>query len=258
MVEPLPATFPMVPRILFTDVDDTLTYRGSLPVEAFEALAELRQAGVSVVPVTGASAGWCDCLIRTWPVETVIGENGALTYMLAENGRLEQHFACDQKTIERHRRHLQELITLVQQEVPEARLTRDTPYRLTDIAFDIGQEQTLPASTVKRILAICRGWGANARASSIHVNVWLGSCSKATAMESLLLRRGISREQVVFIGDSPNDESMFAAVKWSVGVANIQPFLDTLDRLPVYLTTRPGGHGFAELAAAILKACRNR
>jgi hypothetical protein len=55
--DPLPRVFSGRPKILFTDVDETLTWQGRLPEETFSALAKLRQAGIRVVPVTGASAG---------------------------------------------------------------------------------------------------------------------------------------------------------------------------------------------------------
>ncbi|MFP3416087.1 HAD hydrolase family protein, partial [Bacillus sp. SIMBA_074] len=62
---------------MLTDVDDTLTWQGRLPPEALIALAELERAGVKVVAVTGACAGWCDQMAKMWPLHGVIGENGA-------------------------------------------------------------------------------------------------------------------------------------------------------------------------------------
>ena len=75
--QPIPKIFPQKTKILFTDVDDTLTWKGRLPHETFTALVKLQEAGIKVIPVTGASAGWCDCMIRTWPIDSIIGENGA-------------------------------------------------------------------------------------------------------------------------------------------------------------------------------------
>ncbi|NDC62108.1 MAG: HAD family hydrolase, partial [Betaproteobacteria bacterium] len=55
----------------------TLTTQGRLLPAAYQALADLRQVGLRVIPVTGRPAGWCDLIARTWPVDGVIGENGA-------------------------------------------------------------------------------------------------------------------------------------------------------------------------------------
>jgi len=181
MIKRLPKIFPFLPRILFTDIDDTLTLNGSLPVDAFVTLDALRRSGVMVVPVTGGSAGWCDCILRTWPVSAIIGENGALTMDFDKQGHLRQTFVLDPVVRRNNLDRLREIIEKVQAEIPEAGLTLDSPYRLTDIAFDIGQEQKLAEEKISRVVAICKSLGANARASSIHINVWMGTYSKASA-----------------------------------------------------------------------------
>ena len=62
---------------VLTDVDDTLTWQGQLPPETLIALSKLRDSGKKVVAVTGACAGWCDHIAQLWPVDAVLGENGA-------------------------------------------------------------------------------------------------------------------------------------------------------------------------------------
>ena len=75
---------------VFTDIDDTLTTDGRVPADAFEAMERLRGAELLVVPVTGRPAGWCDMIARTWPVDAVVGENGALAFRYdAEGNRMQ-------------------------------------------------------------------------------------------------------------------------------------------------------------------------
>ena len=62
-------------------------------------------------------------------------------------------------------------------------------------------------------------------------------------------------KKVIFFGDSPNDEPMFAHFPLSVGVANIKPFERTLEHLPAFVTEGEGGIGFAE-AARLLTSLR--
>lgn len=255
MIKRLPKIFPFLPRILFTDIDDTLTLNGSLPVDAFVTLDALRRSGVMVVPVTGGSAGWCDCILRTWPVSAIIGENGALTMDFDKQGHLRQTFVLDPVVRRNNLDRLREIIEKVQAEIPEAGLTLDSPYRLTDIAFDIGQEQKLAEEKISRVVAICKSLGANARASSIHINVWMGTYSKASAAADLLKRSDVKLEQATFVGDSPNDESMFELLPVTVGVANIARFLTDLQHQPSYITASAGGLGFAELGRSILELC---
>ena len=59
---------------------------------------------------------------------------------------------------------------------------------------------------------------------------------------------------MVYAGDSPNDEPMFAAFPMSVGVANISAFAHRLKSKPAYVTSAHSGEGFAELAALLLRA----
>ena len=76
-------------RGVFTDIDDTLTTHGRLFGAAYGALERLQRSGFLVVPVTGRPAGWCDHIARMWPVDAVVGENGAFWFRHdAKAGRL--------------------------------------------------------------------------------------------------------------------------------------------------------------------------
>ena len=64
-------------RVVLTDIDDTITTEGMLTASAYAALENLQRAGFLVIPVTGRPAGWCDHIARMWPVDAIVGENGA-------------------------------------------------------------------------------------------------------------------------------------------------------------------------------------
>lgn len=240
-------------RVLFTDVDDTLTWQGTLPVDTFVALDRLRRAGIQVIPVTGACAGWCDCLIRTWPVDTVIGENGAFWMTRTAQGKIETHYRQTLATREQNRQAYAQVVAAFRECYPQIPVTGDQAYRLTDIAFDIGQEVKINRDTALQATRWLAEQGLEARLSSIHINAWFGHYSKAdTAQAWLDQHPEIMLSECGFIGDSPNDESMFAKLTHTVGVANIAPFLPELAVPPRYLCSQPGGHGFAELAAHLV------
>ena len=65
-------------RGVLTDIDDTLSTHGKITATAYAAMERLHDAGLMVIPVTGRPAGWCDHIARMWPVDAVVGENGAL------------------------------------------------------------------------------------------------------------------------------------------------------------------------------------
>src|SRR5438105_13095713 len=79
-MQPL-AEFPIAVRRalrgVLCDIDDTLTTGGRLTAAAYGAMERLHEAGLLVVPVTGRPAGWCDHIARMWPVDAIVGENGA-------------------------------------------------------------------------------------------------------------------------------------------------------------------------------------
>ena len=65
---------------VLTDIDDTLTNDGRLPSVVFTAMEDLKKAGIRIVPVTGRPAGWCDHMARMWPIDGLVGENGAFYF----------------------------------------------------------------------------------------------------------------------------------------------------------------------------------
>ncbi len=250
--DPLPKVFPGKPKIVFTDVDETLTWQGRLPEETFSALAKLKQAGIRVVPVTGASAGWCDCMIRTWPIDSIVGENGSFYIDRNTDGRLSYTYALEESVRAANWQRLQQLKDEVLKKFPFAYQTADQVFRITDIAFDINQDRTIDRKDAFTIAQYCRAAGMVAKVSSIHINVWCGDYDKASTTDLWMRAQGFDNDDAIFSGDSPNDDSMFSSFRQTVGVANVLPYIGELDSPPMYVTTQPGGYGFAELAAALL------
>ncbi len=60
--------------------------------------------------------------------------------------------------------------------------------------------------------------------------------------------------RMVYLGDSPNDEPMFAAFPLSIGVDNIRNFVHRLGALPKFVTRGRSGAGFAEFAERLIAA----
>ena len=86
-------------RGVLTDIDDTLSTHGHLHSDAYAALERLRAAGKWVIPISGRPAGWCDHIARMWPVDAVVGENGAF-YMWHDDAgkKLHRRFVADDAT----------------------------------------------------------------------------------------------------------------------------------------------------------------
>ena len=247
-------------RVVFTDIDDTLSTGGRITALAYSALERLRGAGKVVVPVTGRPAGWCDHIARMWPVDGVVGENGAF-YMRydAQARTLVRRFAMPASERASRRMKLAAIADEIVRAVPGCALASDQPYRETDLAIDYCEDVApLPSTEVDRIVALMRSHGLTAKQSSIHVNGWFGDYDKL-AMTRVFLREAFDwelddeREHCVFVGDSPNDAPMFAFFPNAVGVANVRAFLSGIPSPPAYITQAEAGNGFAELAYFLLE-----
>ncbi len=246
---------------VFTDIDDTLTTEGKLGAEAYCALESLQAAGLRVIPVTGRPAGWCDQIARLWPVDCVIGENGAL-YMWHDRacGTLRTRHLLNEAQRADNAARMAQVRNRILAEVPGCAVASDQFCRQYDLAIDFREDvAALPAADVERIARIMEDAGMTAKVSSIHVNGWFGEYDKLS-MAHLMMRERYGVElheaaqhgQCVFAGDSPNDAPMFGYFPLSVGVANVLDFADRLPHLPRYITRGAGGAGFAELARHLL------
>jgi len=246
-------------RGVLTDIDDTLTTHGQLTPDAYAALARLKAAGKLVVPITGRPAGWCDHIARMWPVDGVVGENGALwmRYDATRRKLLHGHAASETER-SANRERLTAVAGRVLREVPGTALASDQPYREADIAIDFCEDvPPLPREAIDRVVAIMEGEGLTAKVSSIHVNGWIGRYDKLGMTRRFLADAfGIDlereRDRFVFAGDSPNDAPMFAYFPNAVGVANVRAFLDRIATPPAWITRREAGAGFVELADFLL------
>lgn len=242
------------------DIDDTLTARGRLVPEAFEALAALSRSGLVVIPVTGRPAGWCDMIARQWPVAGVVGENGGLWFWMESVGggmeRLRRGFWQSAAERAANRRTLDAVAGQILAAVPGTALASDQSYRELDLAVDFCEDvPPLPRAAVDAIVSAFRSVGATCKVSSIHVNGWFGEFDKLRGFERLVGELGLPADPArwAFVGDSANDAPMFSHFPLSVGVANVDDFLDRIPDWPRFRCAQPGGHGFAAFAARVLE-----
>ncbi len=246
---------------VLTDIDETVSTSGRLTAEAYSAMGALKEAGFRVIPVTGRPAGWCDHIARFWPVDAVVGENGAF-WMWHDHaqGKLRTRFVQTEAERADGRRRLEAVRAQVLRDVPGSGIASDQPYRVADLAIDFCEDvPSLPHAEIVHIARIFEAHGAHAKVSSIHVNGWFGDYDKLTTSRLMMGELfGVDLEAVraryVFSGDSPNDAPMFGYFPNAVGVANVRDFADDMDHLPRWITTARSGAGFVELARALIAA----
>ncbi len=264
---------------VFTDIDDTLTTAGTITPEALQALADLKAAGLTVIPITGRPIGWCEPFMagtqgHAWPVDAMVAENGALAFVPADvevssktglqtayllRKALSKLYQQDAATRTANQIRMRAIAAQVTAEVPGVALSRDSAGRETDLAFDYAEFARHAPETVQQVLAVLQRAGMQTTVSSIHIhgcfgdfNKWQGACWIAHELLGRDLRQELDRW--VFVGDSGNDQAMFAHFTHSVGVANIRRFEAALTHKPRFITQGERGAGFAEVAQALLAA----
>jgi HAD superfamily hydrolase (TIGR01484 family) len=250
----LPKAVKKAIRYVLSDIDDTLTSNGRLPAVVFTAMERLKQANISTIPITGRPAGWCDHIARMWPVDGLVGENGAFYFRYDERRRkMRRRYYKSEAQRNADRQKLEKLKIEILKKVPDCRVSADQAYREADLAIDYCEDiPPLPMEDVDRIVRLFESAGARAKISSIHVNGWFGEYDKLTMTRMLFeevfnvnLENAV--EKVIFIGDSPNDVPMFRFFPHSVGVANILRFREKIAHKPAWVTQKEGGYGFAEM-----------
>jgi HAD superfamily hydrolase (TIGR01484 family) len=243
---------------VLTDIDDTLTTAGAITADALGALADLRAAGLATIAITGRPAGWSEPFARAWPVDAIVAENGAVALFRDPRRGLAVEYAQDAPTREHNAVRLRAVAACIVREVPGATLARDSAGRITDIAVDHAEFARLAPPQIEKVVAVMHAAGMRASVSSIHVNGWFGDHDKVSGAHWIVRRLfgrdlGGERERWLYVGDSTNDQAMFAQFPLSVGVANLLDFAPSLTQWPAYLTEGARGAGFAEIARGVLR-----
>ena len=126
---------------VFADIDDTLTTDGWLPAASYAALEALFDAGLFVAPITGRPAGWCDMVARFFPVNGVVGENGAFYFAYDRAARkMRRRFFASSAERASNRRRLDQVGRRILRDVPGSAISADQLYREADLAIDFCED----------------------------------------------------------------------------------------------------------------------
>ena len=236
-------------RLIATDMDGTLTQTEKFNAKLFETLIELNEAGIDVLITTGRSAGWVQAVATYLPVVGAIAENGGLIYWNHDP----QPKLISLGNIEQHRQQLHRVFQILKTKFPHLQESSDNRFRITDWTFDV---ENLSPTELEQIDRLCHNEGYGFTYSTIQCHIKPTYQDKAYGLKKIIPQHfpDLKLEQIMTVGDSPNDESMFNQQEFplSVGVANVKNYRDRLKYLPAYITNKSEGEGFYELAELII------
>jgi HAD superfamily hydrolase (TIGR01484 family) len=231
-------------RLIATDIDGTLTRNDKFTPELLQAIDLINAKGLELLLVTGRSAGWVSALNNYLPVAGAIAENGGLFF----NQSGEFDFLTRIKSISEHRERLANVFWELQERYPQIEESVDNQFRITDWTFDVAN---VNASQLWEIASQCEQWGWGFTYSTVQCHIKPIKQDKAQGILQVLKQNfpKLKPMQIVTVGDSPNDASMFDPKLFphSIGVANIQHYITELEHQPRYLTRLPEVAGFCEL-----------
>jgi hydroxymethylpyrimidine pyrophosphatase-like HAD family hydrolase len=252
-------------RLVATDMDGTLTDQGRFSTKLLQCLEQFQQQQFPVIVVTGRSAGWVSALAHYLPIAGAIAENGGVFFPATGA----QPVLLSAQRVERSA--LAQMFARLQQRYPSLSESTDNPYRLTDWTFDVSG---LSMSDLAWMNDACAEQGWSFTYSTVQCHIKPQGQEKATGLLQVLRQHFSSyfadlasdlapdlaletetlQQQVLTVGDSPNDESLFNPqyFPYSVGVANVQHYLSQMKSTPKWITTSEAIEGFSELTKVLL------
>jgi HAD superfamily hydrolase (TIGR01484 family) len=231
-------------RLLATDIDGTLTSNDRFTPALLQAIDLINAKGIKLLLVTGRSAGWVSALNNYLPVVGAIAENGGIYF--DRSGDFDLLTSID--SIDAHRLQLADRFWELQERYPHIVESIDNQFRITDWTFNVAG---LTEIELNEIAAQCDRWGYSFTFSTLQCHIKPRQQDKATGILQVLnlYFPQLKSAQIITVGDSPNDESMFDRQLFphSVGVANIKHYERQLKHHPQYITQLPEVAGFCEL-----------
>lgn len=208
---------------LATDYDGTLSSDDTLSEQVISALERLRVSGRRAILVTGRQL---DDLLAVCPCaqlfDLVVAENGAIVYDPAS--REETRLANPPSKLLIQNLQARGVTPL---EIGQVLVATHEPHRATvqDVIWELGLEAQVIGN---------RG----------AVMVLPAGVNKATGLEYALRELGLSRHEVVGVGDAENDHSFLERCECAVAVANATP---SIKQIAAFVTAAENGNGVIEL-----------
>lgn len=226
------------PRAIAVDIDGTITdYNKILHLEAIEALRRLEDAGIPVILATG------NVRAITYGLSRFIGASGP---MVCENGGVVWHPTWDEPIVRadgaRAKKCAQDMAKHIDID-PEGITTnawRESEWCLFKHE-DLGAVNDWVSNSEYSDLAVVK--------TGFAIHLMEPHLSKGEGLKVALQKMGLSPDDILAVGDAPNDIPMFELVGHSVAVGGC---FNSLAEVASVVSPYPHGDTFKPLVDAIL------
>jgi HAD superfamily hydrolase (TIGR01484 family) len=227
------------PKLVFSDFDGTLTLGESLTPDFFTILNLLEQKKIPLIVVTGRSVQWSYFTMTHFSSLMLSIAEGGGVWVERQGHQIQTHLVISLDEQEKLRRVAFDITQKF-----KLSLSADSSGRLTDRAIEL---YDLASSTnlKKEVEHYLDEQDVHHSTSSVHLNFWVGSFTKASTMKLVLNQfyPDVGLNELVYFGDSLNDESVFEQFPRTIGVKNIEKVWDRLKYKPKQVTADPGPQG---------------
>ncbi len=236
-------------KIIFSDMDGTLTEEGFFSKKLFSAIEILRKKNIHFFIITGRSAGWVSAIAEYLPVNGIIAENGSILFRKI-NGSLSSEYLINLPTdLSEHRNNLKEVFLKCSVKIPRLIEAIDNMFRISDFSIDLGD---LTSEEIYDVKEIVRTTGFDATSSNVQIHIMPKGLNKAEGIRNSwekLFHKPFDSKQILTIGDSLNDEAMFNSNIFinTAAVSNVKNYLDKMQHKPNYICSREEINGVLEL-----------
>jgi len=249
---------------IWIDFDGTFIDSGScISADLLESIHKWKATSKCVknmIIVTGRSTGWCETLIRILPIDTIIGENGAVWFSKDKTTNAITQGWCINESDKSSMMAAQKmLLDRIRTEWPDVQLALDQPSRQIDIAINLKEDgaDSMQMTNPARWCVFLDWLTQNEftfKSGNIHLNAWKATNSDCLPMNKWQAIVHVARKQKldyckrsIFIGDSSNDECVFEQLPLSFGVQNLLDVDTYLNHMPAYLLDKRGPEGVIQL-----------
>ena len=228
-----------MPKAIAVDIDGTITdYNKKLHLEAIQSLRRLEEAGIPIILATG------NVRAITYGLWRFIGASGP---MVCENGGVVWHPDWNGPIVRADGERARECATKMAQDIEiDAKGITTNAWRESEWCLfadeDLDAVNNWVSNSIYSDLSVVR--------TGFAIHLMEPHLSKGEGLKVALEKMGLSPEDVLAVGDAPNDIPMFQLVGHSVAVGGC---FDSLAAVAKVISPHPHGDTFAPLVDAILK-----